>query len=324
MLNRIILAGALLLVPLAVFAEGSEDEQGWSFSQRFQGSSNSLGAVMKTSSTATYSFNEHVKAYAGVPYYFAKEASSTGASQFMSGIGNVYSGLYLTTANSTALHYTSDLVFSLPTGDESRGFSTGHPTVDWSNIFSHSFSRVTPFASAGIANTISDTSFFVRPFTSKGIVSHFETGTLITLTSHVSFGGSAYAVRAAGQQEIVSKVVDVPAAQSSTPQQQSTSTNPASTLVNNTPVGNGTDLGNVLGHNGSSNSNSTPPVFQTEQQTVGPAQIANDQGFSTWLTLRPTPATDLQIGYSRSAAYHLDSLFFGVGFHFGHGISVIK
>jgi hypothetical protein len=320
MLKRTILAGALLLVPLAGFAEGSEDEQGWSFSQRFQGSSNSLGAIMKTSSTATYSFSQHVKAYGGVPFYFAKESSSASSSQFMNGIGNVYSGLLLTTANSTPLHYTSDLVFSLPTGDQSQGFSTGHPTVDWSNIFSHSFSRVTPYASAGIANTISDTSFFVRPFTSKGIVSHFETGTLIDLTSHVSFGASAYAVRATGQQEIVSKVVDTPAAQSSTPQQTSSSTSPVSGIVNSTGAGNA--LGNALGHNG--NSSTTPAVFQTEQQTVGPAQIANDQGFSTWLTLRPTAATDLQIGYSRSAAYHLDSLFFGVGFHFGHGISVIK
>jgi hypothetical protein len=241
----------------------------------------------------------------------------------MNGIGNVYSGLFLTTANSTPLHYSSDLVFTMPTGDVSRGFSTGHPTVDWTNTFSHSFSRLTPYASAGIANTISDTSFFVRPFTSKGIVSHFETGTLINIAPRVGFGASAYAVRAAGQQEIVSKVVEVPAPQTSTAQQQPSSSNPVSTVVQNAGNGNGA-LGNILGHNGSSNSSSTPAVFQTEQQTVGPAQIANDQGFSTWMTLRPTLSTDLQIGYSRSAAYHLDSFFFGIGFHFGHGISVIK
>jgi hypothetical protein len=321
MRNRRILLSALLLVPVAVLAQTPEDQQGWSFSQRFLGFSNSIGTILKTTSTATYSFNEHVKAYGGIPFYSAKEATTTGSSQFMNGIGNVYSGLFVTTANSTALRYSSDLVFTLPTGDVSRGFSTGHPTVDWINTFSHSFSRVTPYATIGAANTLSDTSFFVRPFASKGIVSHFEAGTLMGLTSRVNVGALVYAVRATGQQEIVSQVAEQPASQTTAAQQQSTPTNPVSTIVPN-PGGNGTGLGNVVGHNG--NSNSTPAVFQTQQQTVGPATIVNDQGFSALMTFKPVPSTELQVGFSRSAAYNLDSVFFGIGFHFGHGVSVIK
>jgi len=54
------------------------------------------------------------------------------------------------------------------------------------------------------------------------------------------------------------------------------------------------------------------------------AAASEDPGLSTWLTVRATPSTDFQIGYSRSVAYHLDSLFFGVGFHIGHRSSVIN
>src|SRR5436190_778992 len=144
--KRTILAMSLLLAPALLRAEGtSESERGWSFSQRFQGSSNAAGVVLKTNSTATYSFNNYLQGYAGVPIYFAKEASPSGGA-FMNGIGNVYTGL-LVTVHNPILRYSSDLVATAPTGDRSRGFSTGHPTVDWTNTFSHSFAVVTPYAS---------------------------------------------------------------------------------------------------------------------------------------------------------------------------------
>src|SRR5215468_5723582 len=104
------------------------------------------------------------------------------------------------------LNYSSTLEGTAPTGDKAAGFSTGRTTVDWTNRFSHTFSAVTPFASAGLANTVSDTSFFIRPFTSLGIVSHFEGGAKFSLSQFVDVGASAYAVRAAGQQTIISKI----------------------------------------------------------------------------------------------------------------------
>jgi hypothetical protein len=59
-------------------------------------------------------------------------------------------------------------------------------------------------------------------------------------------------------------------------------------------------------------------VFETQHETVSTAAIANDHGLSTWLTLRPGSTTDLQIGYSRSIRYQLNSVFFGMGFRVGH------
>ena len=205
--------------PMLRAQDGSE-YRGWSYSQRFQGSSNAAGVILKTSSTAGYAFNRNIKLYAGVPVYFARETSSAGDTSFMNGIGNVYSGVTVN-ADASAFHYSSDLVATVPTGDRDRGFSTGHATVDWTNTFSHSFNRITPYASIGAANTISDTSFFVRPFSSKGIVSHFEAGALMDIARRTSIGASAYGIRATGEQEIISKVVERPATSNGSPSQGS-------------------------------------------------------------------------------------------------------
>jgi hypothetical protein len=69
---------------------------------------------------------------------------------------------------------------------------------------------VTPFARGGLANTVSDTSFFVRPFTSLGIVSHFDGGAKFRVSQFVDVVASAYAVRASGQQKIISKIFKNP------------------------------------------------------------------------------------------------------------------
>jgi hypothetical protein len=307
--NRTLLMTALLIVSALRNVTAADNESGWSFSQRFQGSSNAAGVVLKTNSTAIYSFNDHIKGYGGFPVYFARATSSTGTSQFVNGMGNVFSGLVVTAGNSDSIYYSSNLVSTFPTGDASLGFSTGHPTIDWTNTFSHSVGTITPYASVGVANTISDTSFFVRPFSSKGIVSHFELGAVAGITRTVSIGASGYGVRAAGDQQIDSKVVEKPAGSS----QQQSSSSQGGVLQT---VGKGAGL--------SGGRNSTPPVFQTQQQTVGSAAIANDHGLSTWVSLRPTPTTDLQFGYSRSMGYQLSSFFFGVGFRFGHPVSVVN
>jgi hypothetical protein len=325
----------MLLLPVLLYAQGvSDDERGWSFSQRFQGSSNYAGVVLKTNSTATYSFNSHLKTYAGFPIYFTRESSSTNTStHFVNGVGNVYAG-FLVTAENSAIHYTSDVIGTAPTGDRSRGFSTGHATVDWTNTFSHTFNAVTPFASVGLANTISDTSFFVRPFSSKGIVSHFESGAIANVAPHVSVGASGYAVRATGEQTIISKL-DEPAPTQSGTTTSTTQSQPATTTQQTSPTGVIGTLAKKLGvpdsgtgstssggtgttSNAGGNGNGNSPSFLSQQEIVGPAALGNDHGFSSWLTIRPSRTTDFQIGYSRSMAFQYNSLFFGVGFRVGH------
>jgi len=296
MTKRLFTAMALLLVPALLLAAAPDDERGWSFSQRLQGSSNSAGIVLKSNSTVAYKLNSHVQAYAGLPVYFVRESvaiSTTGNPTFMNGIGNVYTGITMSVSK-PVLNYTSDLVLTAPTGDQSKGFSTGQVTVDWTNTFSRTFSNVTPYASLGVANTISDTSFFVRPFSSKGLVGHFELGTVLNVAPQLSIGASGYGVRATGEQRIISKVVEEPAAQQS----------PTQSVIGSVTQGLG------LGRQ-------RQGVFEKRGNTLGPADIANDNGFSTWFTVRPSRTTDFQIGYSRSVSYQLSSLFFGVGFRVG-------
>jgi hypothetical protein len=274
----------MLLLPAVLQAQAAaagNEERSWSFAQRFQGSTNSAGVILKSNSTLFYKLSEHVEMYGGVPVYFARQSSSSSTTSpgFTNGIGNVFTGLTFS-ANSPALNFSSDLVATAPTGDKERGFSTGHVTVDWTNTLSRSFERITPFGSAGLANTVSDTAFFVRPFSSSGAVGHFEGGALIDMMPRTSIGGSAYAVRASGDQRIVSKVIP--------------------------RTGRPTAVGRQA-----------KGVFETQTDVTGSAAIANDHGFSTWLTLRPSATSDIQIGYSRSVSYQLDSLFFGIGFRVG-------
>ena len=273
----------ILLVGLALPAQAADGNgQSWSFSGRFSGSSNSDGVVTKAETALGYNFNDHFSTYAGVPFYFVNLSSTTAAatSGTMSGVGNAFLGFRAGIKNEV-ITYTSNLEFTAPTGDRSRGFSTGRVTADWTNTFSGKVSSLTPFASVGIANTVSDTAFFVRPFTSLGLVSHFEGGATYDLLRVAHIGASLDSVRGAGEQRIISKLV-------------------------------GRHATGTPGTSGKANR-----VFETQGEVVSQAELVNDHGFSTWFGVSPRPEVDFHAGYSRSVNYDFNTFFFGVGFHVG-------
>jgi hypothetical protein len=273
-----------LCVVLIVFALAlpvlAEDGQGWTFSGRLQGSSNTDGLVMKADPTLGYAFGPHVETYAGVPFYFVNGSSTATqtTSGFVSGVGNAYAGVRFS-IKSEAVNYASTIEGAAPTGDKSKGLSTGRATVDWTNTISHKVNRLTPFASAGLANTVSDTSLFVRPFTSLGFVTHFDGGLAVDVAPLVRVGASAYGIQAAGQQRIFSKI-----------------------------KGSGSS---TSGATGTSNGNR---VFENNSETVGTSDLANDHGVSTWVAVHAGPYANLQVGYTRSMGYDLNTLSFGIGF----------
>jgi hypothetical protein len=294
------LAFAIVLVVGLALPAKAEEQRGWSFSGSFNGSSNSDGTVMKTAPMLGYKFNNHFQTYAGLPFYIVNLSSTTTSTTptattpggFVNGIGNVFVGARLA-VDSDSLNYSSTLELTAPTGDKTHGFSTGRATADWTNRFSHRFDSFTPFGSLGIANTISDTAFFVRPFTSLGLVSHFEGGGTYDLSRYVRVGGSAYAIGAVGDQTIISKLLK---RQSVLPSALGTSAS--------------SGRGGTQAHNASR-------VFDTVGETKVPASVANDHGVSTWFGVSPNPEVDFQIGYSRSIHYDFNTLFFGVGFRIG-------
>ena len=163
-------------------------------------------------------------------------------------------------------------------------------TVDWTNRFDRSFSRLKPFGAIGFANTVSDTPLFVRPYTTLGFVTHLDGGAVYQVTRFLDIGADAYAIEPTGQQTIVSELV----------------TRPAST-----PAGSGKN--NSRGGN--------QGVFETTSVSVGSADLVRDNGFSVWGSAHLSKALTLQAGYTRSVHYALNTVTFGIGVNLG---SVVK
>jgi len=273
-------------------AQESGESGRFTFEGRLQGSRNSLGNVTRLDTSAGYLFTRHWSLSFGVPYYFVNPSSSTQASTGTSpfnGVGNVFSELRFALSNPLA-NYVSTVTGTAPTGDRDRGLSTGHATVDWSNYVERGFGPLTPFGEVGIANAVSDTQFFVRPYTSYGFVTHAQGGARHRLVRWMNVGASAYLIQPSGQQTVVSRVV--------------TKRGPANAAVPG--VGRGL----------------LKQVFETESVATGSADIARDHGFSTFATLGVRSSLNVYAGYTRSTRYNLDTVFFGVGFRIRRSLGV--
>jgi hypothetical protein len=280
----------------AVSAQGDETSSTWTISQRFQGSSSSFGQIMKLNTNIAFDVNRHVGFDVGAPYYFVNYASEdgSGGSILKSGIGNLYADLRLSLLR-RPINYVSTVTATVPTGDRDKGLSTGHATVDWNNGFYRVFrERIAPYANIGFANTISDTPFFLRPFSTNGIVGHFEAGATLSLSRMAYWGASGYAIVPSGEQTIISKIVET-----------HTETLPARTLPANS-------RGRGLGL-----SKETTRVYETVTEVAGKADLTGDHGFSSWLGIGPVKKFDITVGYSRSGRYELDTFFWGLGFRLG-------
>jgi hypothetical protein len=271
-----LLACCLQALPAA--AQSGNAARGWLLYESLQGSSNSLGQVVKWDSTGGYNFNRYFGVYFGVPFYFVRASSSTAGASSANGLGDVYATLRLT-LNNPVLNYTSALTGTAPTGKTSQGFSTGRATFDWDNDFSRSFGHVTPFVDLGLANTISDTNFFIRPFTTLGLVGHFEGGAQVAVWRIFRVGASLYDVAPTGAQKVYSKLIPRSAA-----------------------------IGGPGGHG---------RVFLSAPVTSGGAEIDRDNGYSAWAGADLTRYLGLEVRYSRSIHYQLDTVSFGVGVNLG-------
>lgn len=261
---------------------GSPDEQkGFKLYEKFEGSSNSFGQVTKLNTTAGYNFNKYFGVDVGVPIFFVRSASTsttTGTSS-TNDVGDAYMALRLT-VNNPLVNFASTLTGTAPTGDTGGGLSTGRATYDWSNRFERDFGPLTPFAEVGLANTVLDTHYFHRPFSSLGFISHYEAGTDWNLWRFLSVGASAYDVLPSGQQKIYSRIVK-------------------------------------RGMSGLPGPSRHGRVFENNSATIGSADIARDNGFSGWIHAKLSSYMDFELGYSRSVHYRLDTVSFGVGVNVG-------
>ena len=266
-------------------SESTSEVKRFTFNGAIQGSANSNAQVNRLETSAGYNFSPKFGIDVGLPFYFVNSNLSTdpNLNGFRNGLGNAFVTLRAK-PTLTDWNYISSLTATAPTGDKDEGFSTGRVTVDWNNLISRRLSRFTPFANLGVANTVSDTNFFYRPFTTLGIVGHFEGGTSYRLHPSVSVGASAYSIVPSGDQKIYSRV----------------------TKRQNTAPSQPTDGTSTTGQG-------RARAFETTAVIVDDATLARDHGFASWLTVYPTATMYLQTGYHRSVPYALNTFFFGVG-----------
>src|ERR1700720_4797407 len=159
------------------------------WNESFEGSTGASGTEAVLNSTASYRFRRFGVG-AGIPVYFNR-AVSPNQSMISDGIGDAFLSLG-SSWNGPLYNYSSALTVAAPTGDPDKGFGTGHATFNWDNRIDHDFGFIAPFIDGGLANTISDTEFFHRPFTSFGYLAHLEVGVNVSLPHSLSLVVSEY------------------------------------------------------------------------------------------------------------------------------------
>jgi len=255
-----------------------ESGKGFIWYESLTGTTSSLGTVSRFDSTVGYNFNRFFAVDAGAPVLFVHASSSatTTSLRSASGIGDAYTDVRVTFLN-PVVNVGSNLRVTAPTGSTQNGFSSGRATADWTNHFDHTFGHVTPFANLGVANTVPDSSYFVRPYTTLGITGHFEGGASVRLMRRLNLRASAYAIEPTGQQKVFSRFLN---------RNSGPANNPGS---------------------------SSHGPFQNSPETTGTADIARDHGASIGLDSTVLRVLDLAAGYTHSASFSLNTFYFGVG-----------
>jgi hypothetical protein len=254
---------------------------GWTLGTRFEGSSSGDGTIYDLGTAIGYNFTHHFAVDAGVPYYFVGTPSSitkknpnavSGA-----GWGNLFADLKLNYPGE-ALNYGSTIHLTVPNGDTKKGFSTGHATWNWSNHFEHALGNFTPYLDAGVGNTVVDSRFFHRPFTTFGYNAQFEGGVEFD-AGRLRLTGSAYDVAPWGPQTVISRVFRCSA-------------------------------GAKCAANGKSTNRRG---FTLASVQAGAADLVRDNGFNAGIDFKPVSRLDLEFDYSCSVPLQLNSFSFGIG-----------
>jgi hypothetical protein len=274
----LLLAALIAASALTAAAQGSSIPTakmggGLDWNESFEGSTGSSGQEMEINSSATYHFGRF-SVGAGIPVYLNRSVVSGGAS-ISGGVGDFFVKVG-SSWNNSLLNYATELTGTAPTGNTDRGFSTGHATFDWNNRIDHNFSGLTPFLDAGVANSISDTLFFHRPFMSYGYLAHGELGLDVDLSHKFNLLVSAYKIAPWGTQTIISRDV-------------------------------------VSGATGSGGQDGR--VFEVNHITTGPASLNYDDGLTAGITFQATPYLILAAGYTRSLSFEFNTFSWGISFN---------
>jgi hypothetical protein len=203
-----IVAGSCFLA-VAALAEGvpstaaktAVEEKGFTLTETYEGSGNTDGFITDINSSVGYIFNQHFSINMGVQYLFASPSSSNTGATSASGMGNPSLG-FRYSRKAPLFDFSTGLNGAFPLASSAKGLSTGRVTFDWDNHFAHGFDLLTPFFDVGVANSVPDTRFLHRPYTSLGTLAHFEGGSELDLGDKFSVSASGYYILPWGAQQI--------------------------------------------------------------------------------------------------------------------------
>lgn len=247
----------------------------------FQSSYSSLGIVGTVDIDAGFVFNDHISADIGLPLILTRSPFSPVIDRkyYWSGaMGEPYLDIRYTRKVHEA-DFTSILTGTIPASNQDRIFTTGRFGVDWFNHIEEKMGRFTPFLNVAASNGAVSRYIIPRPFTearpfqSLGFLSDYEAGSDFRVIHGVSIGASAYAALPAGPQKIFSRF-----------------------LLPFSALGDRTD-GSVNHHR----------YFDQTFETVGHSSISRDNGYSGWLDVARFQPFDLQLGYTHSVHFALDT-----------------
>jgi len=280
------LLALLAAIPaLAQKQPAPEMQKGFTGFEEFQGTVNSDSKMFKLDSNAGYDFNKHFGVFAGMPLYFANTQTTT------------------TQVNGTATTTTTD-VTNNGLGNAYFGFAMRAPNkaLDYGSTltFAAPTGSTTKGFSSGRANFDWDNRLehsFDRltPFADLGLANAVpDTGlttkpfTSLGLLSHIEEGGEFELVKhfSAGGSgyEIF-------------------------------PFGNQKVFSKIVnkGQNGKGKGGNS---FDQSAVSSG-SGLTRENGFNSWLAFDPTPLWRVQLGFTRSATYNLNSFGFNLRMNLG-------
>jgi hypothetical protein len=259
----------------------SKEKHGLTLYEKFEGSTSAGADVFDMNTSIGYDFNRFLGMDLGVPVYFVTPPSTSRliASQ-SNGLGNAYMDVRLT-LNTPLFDLTSTPSAAFPTGDTSKGFSTGHVAFNWDNEIERSFGRFTPFVDVDPGNGLNSitnayTRVIQRPFITLGKEVEFIGGLDVNLLGPFGVRVDAYDVEPWGQQQVLSRI-----------------------LKKNTVTVKG------VSHN---------RYYAVTSITNGSADLVKDNGYDAALDATLKHFVLLEIGYDYSVHYASGTVFFSAGF----------
>lgn len=240
-------------------------------------------------SNVTYDFNRIFGVTLGMPFYLSHNGYDSSVAvrgnnvppliTTYNALGDLYLDLKFSAPESW-IGYKATIAGTAPTGDTSSGISTGRAMFDLNNHMEHAWGFFIPLAEFGFGDSSALVDRRVRrPYTTLGPLSHFKAGADFAFLKAFDFQTAGYEDLPVGNQKVYSRLF----------------------RKLKTPI--------------------TLPSGKIKRYRVVRVDtgdgILEDNGLTNTLTISLGKHVDLSGIYQRSLRQSLDTVQFGIGFHFG-------